>query len=442
MSKSVIIIGGGIAGIASAVFLSEKGFSVSVYESSPKWGGRTFSYFDNEKNIFIDNGVHILGGFYKNTFEFMKIIGTFDKLKVKNNLQLVFTNKDKQILNFKCGNLPGVWSLLSGIFFFKGFNFRDKLEFLKIRKLINGKVFEDDKLERTSASKILEMTGQTENLMKYFWTPLIFAAFNSPPEYVSGKLLVNLLKKGTENKKNMSLYLGNDTLNGLFIDNSLKYLNEKSALLYNNLGGKKIIFEGNYIKCIELDNGETVSADYYISALPFYCFEKIFSPSDYAKHFNRSVNLQPSTIISVHLFFKNDISFKPDGDMTGLTGTCVQWLFVNNKRHVSLVISGADYVCGNMTELSNEEIYFACIKDLKSCLQKFDESEIGSYKIIKEKRATFLTGPDSEAYRLRQKSSLENLFIAGDWTDTGLPATIESAVTSAGICTDLIVNRK
>lgn len=441
MSKSVIILGGGLAGIASAVFLSERGYSVRVYESSPKWGGRTFSYLDKERNIFIDNGIHILAGFYKNTFEFMKKIGTYEKLKVKNNLELVFTDKNKQVLYFKCGNLPGIYSLLYGIFRFKGFNFSDKLKFLKVRKLINTGAFNEESLEEVSAAEILEKSEQTGNLMKFFWIPLIYAAFNTPPEHVSGKLLAKLLKKGTENKKNMSLYLGNDTLNGLFIDNSLKYLKEKSVLLNNNLGGKKIILEGNKIKRIELENDESVSADFYVSALPFFGFEKIFDPEDYSKHFNRSVKLKPSSIISVHLFFKNDINFRPDNDMTGLTDSCVQWLFVNNKRHVSLVISGADYVCGNMTEISNEEIFSVCVNDMKNCLQKFDESEICGYKVIKEKRATFLPEPGSEKYRFGQKSSIENFFIAGDWTDTGLPATIESAITSAGICTDLIENR-
>ncbi|MFA5405469.1 MAG: oleate hydratase, partial [Ignavibacteria bacterium] len=139
MGKSVIIIGGGLAGLASAVFLCNKGYDISIYEATSKWGGRTYSYFDSEKEMYIDNGQHILAGWYENTFEYLKIIGTYDKLKFKNNLSLDFYDKEKQNYKFRCGNLPGVYSLLWGIFKFSGFNLNDKLKFLKIKKIINDK---------------------------------------------------------------------------------------------------------------------------------------------------------------------------------------------------------------------------------------------------------------------------------------------------------------
>ncbi|MCX6166122.1 MAG: oleate hydratase, partial [Ignavibacteriae bacterium] len=113
-----IIIGGGLAGLASAVFLSKKGFDVSVYESAPKWGGRTYSYYDNGKGIYIDNGQHILAGWYENTFKYLKIIGTYDKFNFKNELSLMYCDREKNTYKFKCGNLPGVYSLLWGIFKF------------------------------------------------------------------------------------------------------------------------------------------------------------------------------------------------------------------------------------------------------------------------------------------------------------------------------------
>jgi hydroxysqualene dehydroxylase len=440
MGKSVVILGGGLAGLSAAVFLADKGYDVSIYESSPKWGGRTYSYFDKEKNIFVDNGKHVLAGFYENTFEYMKLIGTYDKLKIRKNLELILCDKDKNVFNLKCGNLPGVFSLLSGVFNFKGFNFKEKIRFLKVRKLISKKYLDNADLKIMNASELLETIGQADNLLKYFWNPFIFASFNTIPEKVSADLLVKLIKKGTENKKNMSIILGDDNLNGLFIDNALKYLKNKSVLLYNNLGGCKINIEGNTVKSIELSSGKSVTADYYVCAVQFFNFEKLFSPESYGKYFSKPINLKTSTIISIHLFFKDDVNPWINNEMTGLIDTTVQWVFVNNNKHLSLVISGANYIDGCLTEKNNDEIFKICIDDLKSCFTGFDENNISDYKIIKEKRATFLPEAGSEKFRLRQKSKIENLFIAGDWTDTGLPATIESAVKSAAICTDLIIN--
>jgi squalene-associated FAD-dependent desaturase len=440
MEKSVIILGGGLAGLASAVFLSGKGFHVSVYESAPKWGGRTYSYFDKEKNIFVDNGVHVLAGFYENTFEYMKLIGTYDKLDIKKNLELILCDKNKNVFRLKCGNLPGVFSLLSGIFKFKGFTFKDKIRFLKVRKLTNKGYLDNAALESISAAQLLDNLGQTDNLKKFFWNPLIYASFNTTPENVSADLLAKLIIKGTENKKNMSIILGKDNLNGLFVDNALNYLKNKSVILNNNLGGNKINLKGNYIESVELDNGNTVSADYYVCAVPFFNFEKLFSSEFYVKYFNNSINLKTSTIISVHLFFNKEINLEINNDMIGLLDTTVQWVFINNKKHISLVISGADFIENNLTEKTNEEIYKICMEDLKSCLTGFDENNISDFKVIKEKRATFLPEVGSEKHRFNQKCNIENLFIAGDWTDTGLPSTIEGAVKSARICTDLINN--
>lgn len=440
MDKSVIILGGGMAGLASAVFLSGKGFRVSLYESSPKYGGRTYSYFDKEKNLYIDNGAHVLAGFYENTFEYMKMIGTYDKLTIKKNLELVLCDKNKNVFELNCGNLPGVFSLLSGIFKFKGFTLKDKIRFLKVRKLINKNFISRCDLKNINASVLLEKIGQTGNLFKYFWNPFIYASFNTTPENVSAELFVKLIIKGTENKKNMSIIIGDNSLNGLFIDNALEYLKNKPVILYNNLGGYKINFNGNYIESVELDNGKTVSADYYVCAVPFFHFEKLFSPESFRKSFNNSVKLKTSTIISVHLFFNKDFNPEINNKMIGLLDTTVQWIFINNKKHISLVISGADYIENNLTEKNNEEIYKMCIEDLKACITGFDENSIYDYKILKEKRATFLPEVGSEKYRFNQKCNIENLFIAGDWTDTGLPATIEGAIKSAKLCTDLINN--
>jgi|WetSurMetagenome_2_1015567.scaffolds.fasta_scaffold30398_4 hydroxysqualene dehydroxylase len=440
MAKSVIILGGGVAGLASAVFLSKKGLKISIYESSPKWGGRTYSYFDSEKNIYLDNGQHILAGWYENTFEYLKIIGTYNKLKIRENLNLVFYDKEKKRYELNCSNLPGVYSLLSGILKFKGFNVNDKKKFFKIKSLLNQKKFSDNYLKKVNVAELLYKLQQTNNLKKYFWHPLIFAAFNTIPENVSADLFVKLIKKGTEFKKNMSIILSNCSLNDLFIDSAIDYLEKNSVLLKKSTGVKKINIIDNKIQNVEIISGEKVSADYYFSAIPYYLYENIVEKKDYSKYFYSIDKLKSSTIISVHLFFEKELELNADDEMIGLVDTVVQWVFVKSKRHLCLVISGADFIENNLTDKSNEEIFKICINDLKSCLDGFNEKNIIDYKVIKERRATFIPDVGSENFRIEQKSDINNLFIAGDWTNTGYPATIESAIKSAKICTDLINN--
>lgn len=440
MSKSVIIIGGGLSGLASAVFLCEAGYNIRIYESSPKWGGRTYSYYDKDKEIFIDNGQHILAGWYENTFNYLKKIGTFNLLKFQDNLKLDFFTQDKNHLKFRCGNLPGIYSLLQGVFSFKGFNFNDKLKFLKIKKVLNNEKYSSEYLRSISVRKLLDDLNQTDNLYKFFWNPLILASFNTIPENVSADLFVKLIKKGTENKKNMSIILSDVTLNELFIDSAVNFLKKKSVKLNLNLGVERIEIENNSVKYIEFTDGSKEKADYYVSAVPFFSYSKLFDKIKNSEYICNTGELKSSTIISVHLFLKEDLNTDNFNEMSGLIDTTVQWIFMKNKKHMCIVISAADYIENNLTNKDNEEIIKICYRDLKSCLNGFDENNVKDFKIIKEKRATFLPEVGSEMFRQNQKSNIDNLFVEGDWTDTGYPATIEGAIKSAKICSDLILN--
>jgi squalene-associated FAD-dependent desaturase len=442
MKKTVIIIGGGIAGLASAVFLCKEGFDVSLYELSPKFGGRTYSFFDREKQIYMDNGQHILAGWYENTFEYLKLIGTYGKLKQNGRMRLVFCDREKRTYKFQNGVMPGVLGLISGVFRFKGFKLKDKFRFLKVRGLLGNKKYSGEYLSRLSAADLLDELRQTVNLKKYFWHPFIFAAFNTNPENVSAELFVKLVKKGTELKKNMSIILSDGNLNELFIDRAVDFLNARSANLKLNAGIKKINPEINSIKNIETAEGNILSADYYVSAVPYYSFNKLFENEENTDYFNELNKIKSSSIISVHIFFKNSLNLKIKEEMIGLVDSVTQWVFVKGERHLCLVISGTDFIENNLTEKDNNEVYKICVEDLKACLIGFDENNISDYKVIKEKRATFLPEIGSEKFRFKQKSNFNNLFIAGDWTDTGYPSTIEGAVKSARICSELIINNK
>ncbi|MCX6166121.1 MAG: FAD-dependent oxidoreductase, partial [Ignavibacteriae bacterium] len=272
--------------------------------------------------------------------------------------------------------------------------------------------------------------------------PLILASFNTFPDKVSADLFVKLVKKGTEFKKNMSIILSDANLNDLFINSAIDYLNSNSVKMNLYSTVKKINIKNNSIQNIEMEDGKTAKADYYLSTVPFYAFPKLFEYDKYLQYFYNIEKLKSSTIISVHLFFKEDLNIDIQNDMTGLVDTVVQWIFIKNKKHLCLVISGADFIENNLTEKDNDEIISICLNDLKSCLNGFDERNVLDYKVIKEKRATFIPEVGSEHSRIKQDCNIDNLYIGGDWTDTGYPATIEGAIKSAKICADLIINKK
>ena len=438
--KTVTVIGGGIAGLSAAVFLAEKNFKVTIYESSPKPGGRAYSFFDRERNQFFDNGQHILAGWYKNTFDYLKIIGCYDKLNFQKQLEINFINADKKVYRLKFPDLKPPLNVLTGLLKFGALNFRDKKEVLKIRKLLNGK----DLIGKfDNAGELLLNNGQTDNLIKYFWEPFIYAVFNTVPENVSVEIFLNVIKKGFSANQNSVLVIPEVNLNDLLINDALLYLQNKNAEINFNRNVKLIGFSEDLktAEYVSFEDGSEISSDYIISAVPFFAFRKLFNEKQYSEKGYKAEELKASCIVSVHLFFHKKISESMLSDnsfgMTGLIGTDVQWIFKRSDFHLSLVLSNAD--AQGITEMSNEEIYKICLKNLKSTLTEFNETMISDYKVIKEKRATFIPDKESSKYRPGQITDSSNFFIAGDWTDTKLPSTIEGAILSGRICADKII---
>ncbi|MEO8664717.1 MAG: hydroxysqualene dehydroxylase HpnE [Ignavibacteria bacterium] len=436
--RTVTIIGGGIAGLSAAVFLTEKNFKVELLEASPKLGGRAYSFFDKERDRFFDNGQHILAGWYKNTFEYLKIIGSHDKLNFQKNLEINFVNTEKKVYKLRCPDAAPPMNLLYGLLKFKAFDLKDKFALKNIMSLLNDDI-DHDRFANTA--ELLKSLKQTYNVVKYFWEPFILAVFNTQPEKVSVRVFLNVLKTGFNEKSSSTLVIPDVNLNELLVDPAVKYFEKNDVKVILDRTVKQIVTGEGTVVHLSLDDDTKINSDFYISAVSFFAFKRLFNENVYLKNNYRSEFLKASGIVSVHIFFETKIPEKLIQDnsfgMTGLIGTIVQWIFKRNENHLSLVISGADDL--QITEMSSEDIYKLCIKDLMQTITGFDKLKISGYKVIKEKRATFIPDNATNEFRPKQKTDYDNFFIAGDWTDTDLPATIESAVSSAKWCVEEIV---
>ncbi|HLT23527.1 MAG TPA: hydroxysqualene dehydroxylase HpnE [Ignavibacteria bacterium] len=440
--KKVVIIGGGLAGLASAVFLKEADknnlLDITLYESSPKLGGRAYSFIDKKTGEFFDNGQHILAGWYKNTFDYLKLIGTYDKISFQKSLEVNFIDADSRVLKLKCPNLPAPLDLIAGLRRFDGFTKEDRKSLRALLKLVTLKPSGKNALE------LLRSFNQTDNLIKYFWEPFIYAVFNTKAENVGDIAFIGIMKKGFLKPGNSRLAIPSTNLNELFIDNAKKYF-DQNGVTYNC--GNKIAginLSNNTVTHISDSKGNIIEADYFISAVPFFRVNELFPPESNIAFGGR---LKPSSITSIHIFTETAIPETLLADnsfgMTGLIGRTVQWIFKRNSKHLSLVISGSDYLEDGqgetLTDIEAEAIYNIAYDDLCKSIDGFDKLGIAGYKVIKEKRATFIPDNDSENYRLPMETEYENLFLAGDWTDTGYPATIEGAITSGRKCADKVI---
>lgn len=436
----VIIAGGGLAGISASVFLNELGYDVELYESSPKLGGRTFSYFDKFTNRVYDNGKHIFAGWYKYTLELLELLGTKDKIFKNENLYVRFYDGDKKNYELDCRGFPGYAGLIKALLKYKKLNTNDIISILKV---FYACMYRTNKfLNSNNLKELLANTNQTENAVEYFWKPLSISIFNTNTENINTKVFAKLIEEALNGKDNLNLIIPVDTLYNIFIESAQKYFKEKSIKLFLSDRIVSVETSGNKVSYMKDINGNKIEGDAYILAVPFwkaYEFANVFGTN--GKY------LKSSSIITIHIFTSSDEIikeiFKDEQPMVGFLDSTIDWAFKESDDHFSVVISGTDNVKSPisgkiLTECPKEEIFGICISDLIKSLNEFSFPLIEKYKIIKEKRATFIPDTGSDELRPTNKSKYDNLYFAGDWTDTGYPSTIESAVRSGKICSKLI----
>ncbi|HEY3251153.1 MAG TPA: hydroxysqualene dehydroxylase HpnE [Ignavibacteria bacterium] len=432
MKNTVTVIGGGLAGLSAAVFLTKEGFKVNLYEASPKLGGRAYSFFDKSIGDYVDNGQHIFASWYKNTFEYLKIIGSYDKLYFQKQLEVIFTNLKAQNYILKASKLPPPLHLLGGLMNFKAIKLVDRLAAIRLINNLKNKKISDEMLTEMNTDELFKKTKQTKRLLESFWKPLIIAVFNADPEDTSAYMFSEIIKTGFIEKGGSNLVFPDVFLSELLVNPALKYLETKRA---NIKAGKKINrlnIKNHELTSIIAEDKEEITSNYYVSAIPFYDVKNLFGSNAIL---GEKDGLFPSPIVNIHFKFEKDISSIFNNRFSGILGANIQWVFRVKNDQLCLVISSAKKI----TEMDKESIISLCKNELYKCFPALSEYKITGTRVIKEMRATFM--PDKNSLKLRPdcKTKIENFFLAGDWTNTGLPATIEGSVKSGKICTNEII---
>ncbi len=429
-----IIIGAGTAGITAAVELSKAKKRVLVLESKSYLGGRARSFEDTATGETIDNGQHILMGCYTSLLYVFKELKTDCLLTRQNALSVNFIDSDgrRDLLNTSI--LPGKLGVALGILNLQNISWRSKLRAIQFAVLLQaGRV----KTENLTAQKFLEKHRQPVEIIERFWEPIILATLNSTPHQAAASLLVEVLKRA---------FFGGRTASQILIPSlGLSSLFAPFPDWLENHGGKLML--GTSVHSMEINEGiisrvitsggEELTAKTIIAALPPKQLLRIL-PQELQSHpkFDALHEYQFSPIVSVYLWFDRDWC---DIDFAAMLGTKTQWIFNRRKiakaepllrtkfpGHISLTVSAGD----ELVDIHPEQVVLLCVEELKRAFPKATDAQLLSWKVIKEKSATFLATPAMGNRRLPAETFIPNLFLAGDWTDTSLPATLEGAAQS------------
>jgi zeta-carotene desaturase len=432
MSDDVIIIGGGFAGLAAGVALAEVGKRVCLLEQKPYLGGRARSFRDPTTGSVVDNGQHLFMGCYHSTIQFLRTIGTIDRVHFQPQLSVPFLDRDGRISRLNCPDLPSPWHLLLGVLRSGSFSLKQKLEIWRLGKDLRSARPNSAPAAGESVTAWLSRRGQSEGLQHNFWDLLCIAAMNEDPHIASAQLFDRVLRVAlVSSSADSRLGIARVGLSECYAAAATAYIEGRGGRVQTGRGVRQLLIADGACQGVDLGAGEKIEGGTVICAVPWHQLAAVL-PGEFLRtepFFATALALRPAPIISINLWFDAPIT---DLEFVGLRGTTIQWLFdksrilTTSNQYVSLVLSAAR----EHISRSKEELVAISLRELREMLPAARKAKLLHSLVIKERFATFSPSPEAELLRPSARTPVRGLFLAGDWTATGLPATIEGAVQS------------
>jgi hydroxysqualene dehydroxylase len=455
LRPSVLIIGGGFAGLAAAVDLAEAGMRVLLIERRSFLGGRAYSFTDKTTGDTIDNGQHLMMGCYHQTLRFLEKIGSLDKLKFQSDPQVDFlreeTNGSVTRASFKCPPLPAPLHLLGGLARLKSIGWGDRLRALSVGLAVRALNGDKDRLGEITVRQWLDSLGQSERIQRRFWRPMALATLNEAPEVASADMFARVIELGfMRTKRDSAMVISRVGLSDLYTRQAQSFIEDRGGAVRLNADIARIEFEGARAVGVTLRSGERIDADAVISAVPYFALRRML-PADVADaHFQYLDRFRSAPIVSINLWYDEPIT---DLEFAGLLDSPIEWVFNKNainqgggrsaepgraghrRQHLALVISGAHEAA---TRPKEELIALADAQ-----IKRFFPASRGQRPfhafVVREYDATISHTVGVAKLRPANRTRFDNFFLAGDWTATGLPATIEGAVRSGQDCARIVL---
>ena len=445
-SKKVVVIGGGLSGLSAALRLLENGYGVTLIEKRPFLGGRAYSFRDGRDGVEVDNGQHVFLGCNAYYIRFLREIGAFDGTYLQEKL------RTEVVLNGVSGILSstpflGALHLLPSFVRYPHLGLADKL--LAVYGLLRVKLTDRTKrqasLDDEAFYRWLKRHRQTDRAIERLWNLFVLPALNGDVRDVSANwaLMVfqeALLKRHGDAAIGLSK-IGLTSLNGAPAGRRIQ---RKGGRLVLGKTVDSIRFETAQVSGVELSDGSKLSADAYVSALPYPVLLQVLpGPVARTPFFSGARELRSSPIVGIHLWYDRPIM---DQDFVAFLDSPVQWVFNKSRlqgsnqgpgQYVCISLSGArQYIHKPKQEL--EELF---TEEMARLFPRAKRARVERCRVIKEPQATFNAAPGSALHRLPQVTPIPNLFLAGEWTDTGWPSTMEGAVRSGVLAAESLASR-
>jgi squalene-associated FAD-dependent desaturase len=431
----VIVVGGGLAGLAAAVALAPRGFAVTVLESRNRLGGRASSFEDPATGQLIDACQHVSMGCCTNFHHFCDTIGVAGALEPQP--KLYFQTPDRRISLFKPDPWPAPLHLGRALAAAHYLTATDKLRIAYgLARMLLEPPDADPPLHDW-----LVRHHQNSRTIDRFWSVVLVSALNETADRVGLKYARKVFRDGfIRHRDAFTVHVPTVPLANFYGEELRNWLTQHKLELIENAGVQKINFDGNRAINCTLRDGTTRTAERFILAVPFGRALDLLPQHLAADPFFAPIgNLQPSPITSVHFWFDRTVLNEPHVVLVECLG---QWVFnrgevAPGEYYLQVVVSAARSLRG----LGREEVTAQILAELRRLYPRAETASVLRSKVVTEHAATFSAVPGVDASRPTQATPIPNFFLAGDYTRTGWPATMEGAVRSGYLAAEAILTQ-
>jgi squalene-associated FAD-dependent desaturase len=436
---TVAIAGGGLAGLAAACALADSGFRVTLFERRPYLGGRASSYEHPGTGEVVDNCQHVLFRVCTNLVEFYRRIGVEDKIRWFDEMTFIEPGGRTSVM--RASPLPAPLHTAPS---FLGFPFLSAKDKLVISRAIAALTLTTQRDTGRSFLEWCHQHNQTNNAIERFWKPILVSALSEDLNLISISSAAQVVRESMKSPAARHMGVPSIPLTDLY-NRAGDYIRARGGEIRFRTSLETFFPDKSQVR-ITVNGENEIAFDYLVLALPFENLDRVLPQGPEAAPLREQLShFESAPITGIHLWFDRQIT---DLDHAVLLDRTLQWMFHKSRllatrgganadssgSYVELVVSASK----SLIDKSRTEIVDLALKEVREFFPPARAANLLKSTVIKEVRATYSPRPGIDAYRPQQSTAWPHVFLAGDWTASGWPATMEGAVRSGYLAAEAL----